>query len=77
MKDERLLNIIHLIRVKRFQIAAEKYIELSGGNPTDKRLVTHLARSIKAKWNAIHRLRRNSGYTNDEIAEEILDSLEE
>ncbi|MCL0058512.1 hypothetical protein M1O47_02335 [Dehalococcoidia bacterium] len=66
-----------LIKVKRFQIAAEKYIDLSGGKPTDKRLISHLARRIKAKWSAIRQLRRDSGYTNDEIAEEILDSLEE
>jgi len=77
MKDERFSELIHLIKVKRFQIAAEKYIELTGGNATDRRLVAYFARRIEAKWNSIHQLRQDAGNTNDEIAEEILDSLQE
>ena len=66
-----------MIKINRFQIATEQYIELIGGNPTDKNLVAHFASRIKSKWKAIYQPRHDLGYTNDQIAKEVFDSLEE
>ena len=78
MEKERFSKIEHLIlHSKRFGTAAEQYIEAKGGDPTDKGLVADYASRIRRKRNAIYALRHSSGYTDDQIAEEILNSLEE
>jgi hypothetical protein len=78
MEKERFSKIRQLILYsRRFRIAAEQYIEAKGGDPTDKSLVADYASRIKRKRNAIYPLRHNLGYTDDQIVDEILNSLEE
>ncbi len=76
MRDERWDEVIHCIKVKRFPEVANLLLKIREAKPAGKD-VKKVAAQLKREWERVHQLRRPLGTELREIAEEVVDNIED
>lgn len=76
MSLEKWKELVHRVKVDRPVEAAQLLLELRGERPSTKR-VNQVVRRLVVERESIYKMRRESGYETKEIAEEILQNVED
>lgn len=69
-------ELLHRVRVRRFSRAAELLLKTRGEEPSNK-AVKQIALKLQADWESLYQMRRESGYSTKEIAQEVLENVED
>lgn len=76
MSSQDWAELVHRVSVKRFSRAAELLLKTRGEEPHAKG-VKEVALKLKAEWESVYRMRRESGYSAKEVAQEVLENVED
>ena len=75
MYGELPSDVLDSIKDENFRSAAEKLLEFRVGQ-LDEDAVADITQRMETKWKELYPLKLSNGYTLDDIAKEVLDSIE-
>jgi len=69
-------NVLHLVKTKRFDQAAEQLLT-GWGYQIKPKLVAATKKQLAKMWTQKYEMRKSAGYTTDDIAEEVVAETED
>ena len=76
MSPQDWAELIHRVRVKRFQEAAELLLK-ARREKANAKVVKIVALRMKTEWESVREIRRESGYSTKELAQEVIENIED